>query len=80
MNRIPFWICAAAVTLGIVACGQPDDTKSPPPNKSAQNETVFDDLIDTKARAKQQTEQAMEQNKQKMDAAMKQTESASATQ
>jgi hypothetical protein len=79
MNHTLRLLSVAAIALSIAACGksnEPAKPAAPPPPK----ETVFDDLIATKARAKQQTDQAMEQNKQKLDAAMKQVDEAGATQ
>jgi uncharacterized lipoprotein YehR (DUF1307 family) len=68
---------AVVLTVSIAACGKSHDTAKPvaPPK-----ETVFDDLVATKARAKQQTDQAAELNKQKHDAAMKQIEDPGAAQ
>jgi hypothetical protein len=79
MNRTLCWISVGALALSLAACGKSNDTaktETPPPPK----ETVFDGLIATKARAKQQTEQAMEANKEKLDAAMKSGEENSAPQ
>jgi hypothetical protein len=79
MNHALRLLTIAALAISIAACGKSNDAAkpvTPPPPK----ETVFDDLIATKARAKQQTDQAMEQNKQKLDAAMKQVDEAGAPQ
>jgi hypothetical protein len=50
--------------------GKPEEPKPPPPVK----DTIFGDLVDTKDRAKKETEQAMELHKQQMEQAMKKNE------
>ncbi len=71
------WIVAGMLAVSIGACGKSsDEPKPPPPAAPTKKETVFDDLIANKERARQQTERAMEENKQKLEAAMKKAEEA----
>jgi hypothetical protein len=67
------FVFALSIVASVTACGAANDvakSQPPPPPK----ETVFDDLIATKERAKQQTEQALRQDKENMDAALKDAE------
>jgi hypothetical protein len=62
-------VSIALLALVAVACGKSENqepAKTPPPPQK----TVFDPVISNKARAQQQTEQAMETNKANLDAAM----------
>lgn len=61
------WMVITGIALGITACGKPSETITPDPVKK----TVLDDTIANKERAKRQTEQAMQQNQEKLEAAMK---------
>jgi hypothetical protein len=79
MNHTQRWISAVVLAFSFAACGQSDDAakpKAPPPQK----ETVFDDMIATKARSQQEAERAMQQNKEKLEAAMKKADEAGAAQ
>jgi len=73
MKRTLIPLGAVAIALMIAACGnsnEPVKPQAPPPPK----ETVFDDLIANKERAKQDADRATEQRKQNLDAAMKEAE------
>jgi hypothetical protein len=54
---------------GVTACGDAD--REPPPVE----DTVFGDMVETKQRAKDGVDQAMETHKQQMEEAMKKQES-----
>jgi hypothetical protein len=63
----------AAMAIALSACGQSsesgkgDASKAEAPRKQ---DTVFDDLVDTKERARQGAEQAVQQSKERIDAAL----------
>jgi hypothetical protein len=62
----------AFISLGLTACKEPNDPPKPKAPAQAQTqETVFDDLVNTKARAKQQTDQATEKSRTNLEEAMK---------
>jgi hypothetical protein len=61
---------AIAFTFGLIGCGDRDREVKP------VEETVFGDMVDSKRRAQEGVDKAMEANKQKLDEAMKQQEAA----
>ena len=66
-----------AMLVALSACSQSDESgkaAAPPPKQ----ETVFDDLTATKERARQGAEQAVEQSKERIDAAVESGENARA--
>jgi thiamine biosynthesis lipoprotein ApbE len=77
MNRTLAWLIGIALTLCLAACGKSNETVQPQAPTPPRG-TVFDDTIATKNRAKQGTDQAMEQNKEKLDAEMKKLDEESA--
>jgi hypothetical protein len=70
MNRMhQSMIAIVAVAFGgLLGC-----SKKPPPKVE---DTVFGDTVAAKERARTETEKAMEQNKQKLEEAMKKNEAA----
>ena len=74
MIRKCLWLLAVAI-LTLAGCGranETDDPKAKTPEKPPQ-ETAFDDLTATQKRAKD-TEQAVQQSKERIDAAVEESE------
>jgi len=68
-------ILMTMLACGVVACGKSGEEPKPPPVK----DTVFGDLVATKEKAKQKTEEAMELNRQKLEDSMKKVDDPNAT-
>jgi hypothetical protein len=70
MNRMHLAAMALS-TVGLLhACGKP-----PPPSPKVQD-TVFGEMVETKDKVRQQTEQAMEQRQRQLEESMKKNDSA----
>ena len=65
----------ALLMVGLVGCGKTDpQVDENEPSSPEVRDTVFDDLVATKKRAKTDVEKAMEVNRQKLDEAMDEQE------
>jgi uncharacterized lipoprotein YehR (DUF1307 family) len=73
------FVFALSIAMSITACGESDDTAKSHAQRPPPKETVFDDLIATEERAKQ-TEKTIQQSKDNLDAALKQTEESGSAQ
>ena len=74
MYRTLCRLSTVTLILIVAACGKSNETvkpQTPPP--APPKETVFDDLVSNKERAKQTTDQAAEQNRVQLEAAMKES-------
>jgi hypothetical protein len=80
MNCAPNRLSAAALVFILAGCGNSDEAAKPQPSPPPPKETVFDDMIATKERAKQTTERATEQVREKHEAAMKEVDGTSTAQ